>query len=333
MSQTNSQNNDIEALQREVQQLKNEIKRLTEENQANKEKSRELTFYNPDDYVDHSIISQGYSSIYKLVYEREPPKFVKKELLQTDFKTLRNFISECELLFRFQHPCIIHVYSVNFGDENHKASMILKLEKTSLENAIRNNELSNEDKNRITVEIVLGMRYIHKNNFMHRDLKPSHILLSKKNHARISNLSLAKEEKPGESREAGIGTLKFMAPEVLNEEDNYTRKIDVYSFGIILIYIVTGEYPAFTLRSVMSGQPPALPENIVKWTRELITSCLSFEPEKRPSFDEIFGIMKENNFNLFSDSKGRNLMGKQLDMKKEIESRIKKIETFELNNQ
>ena len=61
-----------------------------------------------------------------------------------------------------------------------------------------------------------------------------------------------------------------MAPELFEEKDGddknetrYTNKVDVYSFGITLIYIVTEKYPTFNLKDVVTGVPPKLKEPIV----------------------------------------------------------------------
>ena len=130
----------------------------------------------------------------------------------------------------------------------------------------------------------------------------------------------------------------FMAPELFEENDeakvkNYTSKVDVYSFGIILIFIVTESYPPFGLKRVLNGVLPKLPENVTNWVRELIFSCLSVESENRPSFAEIYEIMKANNFDLFSDSKKKKLTRQQVRMKEMIETRVRKIEAFEFQHQ
>ena len=89
------------------------------------------------------------------------------------------------------------------------------------------------------------MRYIHSNNLIHRDLKPDNILLSHSKHVRISDFGLTKENDLTFSQSKGVGTLRFMAPELFEVDENneriqrYNNKVDVYSFGIILIYIVT----------------------------------------------------------------------------------------------
>lgn len=83
-----------------------------------------------------------------------------------------------------------------------------------------------------------------------------------------------------------------MTTELLaSDEDDcahYTNKIDVYSFGVTLVYIVT-----VNMKNVVNGVLPPLLSTIIYWVRELIISCFSFEVENRPSFDQIFEIMKE----------------------------------------
>ena len=210
--------------------------------------------------------------------------------------------------------------------------MFLALESTSLEKVVPKKEINDNLKCRIVVEIVLGMRYIHQKGFMHRDLKPSNILLNKKLHVRISDFGLAREEDLETSQSKGVGTLRFMAPELFDESENetkYTNKVDVYSFGITLIYIITGSYPTFSLKNVITGAVPSLPSTIPVWVRDLILSCISLSPDNRPSFSEIFNIIKMNNYDFFNDSKDKKLTEKQLNLKKEIEARVLEIEAFE----
>ena len=330
-------NKDIEnqKLKEENSSLRSEVKELKEKNKTYenflsslKEKSSELTFFDFDEYKEESVIGEGATSNVKVVSKKE--KYAMKELVLFDHKSMQRFLGECEVLFKLRHPCIIRVYGFNYGDELHKPSIILSLEPKSLEAAIKNKELDDEQKNRIVVEIVLGMRYIHKHKFMHRDLKPLNILLSKNNHVRITDFGLVKEDDFEASQSKGVGTLLFMAPELFEENNQrYTNKVDVYSFGIILIFIVTNDYPPFSLKNISIGVLPKLQDNISKWVRELITNCLSPEPENRPTFAEIFEIMKINNFDLFSDSKGKKLSSQQQSMKERIEARVMKIEAFE----
>lgn len=163
------------------------------------------------------------------------------------------------------------------------------------------------------------MRYIHKHKIIHRNLKPF------------------KEENFEILLKKGVGSLLFTAPELFEDDENedekneikYTNKVDVYSFGNILIFILTNKYPP---KNVITGVIPKLSKDIPEWVRELICKCLSRTAQNRPTFSEIFEIMKVNNFDLFSDSKNKKLNMKQQSMKENIERRIMEIEVSECYN-
>ena len=309
-------------LSEEVAQLKKYLSLL-------KKKTKEIEFVNIDDYEELSYIGGGGESSVKEVAKKE--KYAKKELKEFSAEKVRHFVGEGEILFKLRHPCIIDIVGFSYGDDCHPPSIFLSLEPTSLESAISKNELSEEDKNRIIVEVVLGMRFIHRRNFMHRDLKPSNILLSKKLHVRISDFGLAREDDISITMTRNVGTLRFMAPELFEENDsvNYTNKIDVYSFGITLLYIVTGRYPAFSMKNAVNGVRPDISGKVVGWVSALICRCLSPTAENRPSFNEIFDEMKSHNYDMFSDSGDNKLTSKQRSMKKAIDMRVKKIEAYE----
>lgn len=100
----------------------------------------------------------------------------------------------------------------------------------------------------------------------------------------------------------GVGTLTYMSPEMLNEED-YDYKTDVYSFGIVVYFLFVGSLPKQNLRDKLIGKEMEMPkpsQSISKCCIELISKCLSFKPSERPSFDEILKFISDNNFNLAS---------------------------------
>ncbi|KAK8839034.1 hypothetical protein M9Y10_032500 [Tritrichomonas musculus] len=317
-------------------QLEDEVDRLKKFIFALAGKPSGIQFFDFNDYSVKSVIGEGATSNVKLVIKKENEQFAMKELKDSNHKTVQRFLTEGEVLFILRHPCVLDIFAVNYGDDTHPPSLILSLEPKSLETAIENKELNDNEKCRITVELVLGMRYIHRHKFMHRDLKPSNVLLSKENNVRISDFGLAKEESLETSQSKGVGTLRFMAPELFEESEKgpvYNNKVDVYSFGITLIYIITGKYPMFSLKNVSNGIPPSLPTTIVKWVRELILSCLSVSPESRPSFADIFETLQSNNYDIFGESKDKKLTNKQQNIKKEIDERVLMIEAYEFQHQ
>lgn len=244
-------------------------------------------------------------------------------------------MKESEILVQLRHPCIVRISGFDSGDSLHSPSIYLSLEPSSLEQSIQNHELSIDETNRITVELVLGMRYIHSENLIHRDFKPANILLSKAKHVRISDFGLTKEESLETSQSKWVGTLRFLTPELLEEEaveskQRDTNKFDVYSFGIILIYILTHIYPKNYIQ-IVNGVLPE-PPSVVPWVVNLIHQCLQKEPNPGPTFVDIFDILKTHDFDLFNETKPLKLTFQQRKEKGDIERRILKREAFEYQN-
>ena len=155
----------------------NKVSKLESFIYALKEETPNLSFFDFTEYTVKSVIGKGSASNVKLVIKNENDKFAMKELKDFSYKAVQRFIGESEILFILRHPCILGIIATNMGDHDHPPSFILSLEPNSLESAIEKKELENIQKCMITVEIVLGMRYIHSHNFMHRNLKPSNVLL------------------------------------------------------------------------------------------------------------------------------------------------------------
>eukprot|EP01156_Anaeramoeba_ignava_P002310 Anaeramoba_ignava/a218058_48.p1 GENE.a218058_48~~a218058_48.p1 ORF type:complete len:291 (+),score=100.80 a218058_48:7-879(+) len=97
------------------------------------------------------------------------------------------------------------------------------------------------------IDIAEGMKYLHDKGVIHRDLKSGNILITNENHLKIIDFGLARY-KAGETDITGemtinIGTPNWMAPEILRGESDYTPKVDVYSYGLVLWEMVYREIP------------------------------------------------------------------------------------------
>ncbi|KAK8896169.1 spindle assembly checkpoint kinase [Tritrichomonas musculus] len=87
-------------------------------------------------------------------------------------------------------------------------------------------------------QIADGMKYVHLKKIIHRDLKPSNILIGFDGNIRISDFGISKLMTDDEiSMTTGVGTQKFKAPELINEIQ-YNEKVDVYSFGVLVYFIL-----------------------------------------------------------------------------------------------
>lgn len=94
----------------------------------------------------------------------------------------------------------------------------------------------------IALDIARGMEYIHSQGIIHRDLKPENILVNKDFHMKIADFGIACEEAYCDTLADDPGTYRWMAPEMIKHK-SYGRKVDVYSFGLILWEMVAGTIP------------------------------------------------------------------------------------------
>ncbi|KAE8594334.1 hypothetical protein XENTR_v10019587 [Xenopus tropicalis] len=115
----------------------------------------------------------------------------------------------------------------------------------NLVQSTRNRSLPERCIQYISREVLQGLDYIHKNLFIHRDIKGLNIVLTQKAEVKIIDFGLAAELQHPDERVMGCtGTPSYMAPEVIMEDETgYNFKCDIWSFGITVIEMAQGYSP------------------------------------------------------------------------------------------
>ena len=142
--------------------------------------------------------------------------------------------------------------------------------------------------------ILLGLEYVHKHEQVHRDIKPGNVLINDKGTVKIGDFGVAAsllEEGIKRPRFTVIGTLSYMAPEVLNKEISYTQKADIWSLGITAYELATGSSPYYSIpplgivKQILKSPPPRLPkdENYSAELCDFVKVCLNHQTENRPT--------------------------------------------------
>lgn len=277
---------------------KKQIKELTNETKKPKDINHFNIYAVPEIETFHIIkkIGKGGSSeVFEVTHgENYALKIIDIDGVSS-FINRQRFIREYEVLNELNHPNIIKVFGICNGDETHPPSIVLELCPSNLSCQIKS--LNDIERISIIIEICSAMKEVHKAGIIHRDLKLENILLDKNNHVKLSDFSICTffDNNGSMNHTQMIGTLKFMAPEIILEQTDYNEKIDVYSFGVVFFLILTkGEFPKINIVDVGKGKKAEIPKFITEFSRDLINLCWSFDPKERPSFDDIYRNLTEN---------------------------------------
>src|SRR5437763_1503463 len=138
--------------------------------------------------------------------------------------------------------------------------------------------------------VLYGLTDIHIRGLVHRDLHPGNLLHYRRTIS-VSDLGLCRPVDDINESEEIFGVLPFIAPEVLNGEP-YTKASDVYSIGIIMWFLTSGQYPFsdreydLFLASEIYEEPHPLRPNVLEGTppdyEKLMKECWDADPNKRP---------------------------------------------------
>uniref|UniRef100_A0A7N0UEW8 non-specific serine/threonine protein kinase n=1 Tax=Kalanchoe fedtschenkoi TaxID=63787 RepID=A0A7N0UEW8_KALFE len=255
-------------------------------------------------FIGNKFASGAHSRIYRGIYKQRAVavKMVRIPNQKEETKTLleHQFKSEVALLSRLSHPNIVQfiaacrkppVYCIitEYMSQGNLRMYLNKKEPYSL---------SIETILRLALDISRGMEYLHSQGVIHRDLKSNNLLLNDEMRVKVADFGTSCLETQCQDSKGNMGTYRWMAPEMIKEKP-CTRKVDVYSFGIVLWELTTALLPFQGMTPIQAAfavseknERPPLPASCQPAIAHLIKRCWALNPSKRPDFCDIVAALE-----------------------------------------
>jgi predicted Ser/Thr protein kinase len=168
--------------------------------------------------------------------------------LSRDPAFAERFNREARFLARLTHPNIVSVYE--FGQAGGFCYLLMEfVDGMNLREAMRTGRFSPAESFALIPGICDALQYAHSQGVLHRDIKPENLLLDGQGHVKIADFGVAKlvGEDPRDitltQAGARVGTPHYMAPEQVEHPSEVDHRADIYSLGVVLYELLTGELP------------------------------------------------------------------------------------------
>ena len=161
---------------------------------------------------------------------------------------LRKFHEECHLLSLARHPNVVQYLATCYDPDTRLPVLLMEICDESLTAFLERSPrpLSYHVQLNICHDIALALVYLHSNGLIHRDLTGNNVLMIAGPRAKITDFGMSKLASVNPRMTALTlcpGNVLYMSPEALDEAKTYTAKLDVFSFGVLVIQILTRQFP------------------------------------------------------------------------------------------
>lgn len=212
----------------------------------------EIAPYFPDLEILELLGSGGMGTVYKA---RQPQldRFVAIKILSEELAKEAAFVErfnrEAKVLARLSHPNIVAVF--DYGTAGSFCFLLMEyVDGVNLRQALRTGGFKPAEALALAGEMCSALQFAHEEGVLHRDIKPENVLIDSKGRVKIADFGIAKLLGPASAQDitltlegAAIGTPNYMAPEQIEAPGDVDQRADIYSLGVVLYEMLTGELP------------------------------------------------------------------------------------------
>ena len=237
-------------------------KQLVFASTSSQQSSRSLDYHDINIDKEHPLGSGSYGAVYLAHCDQLTcaAKVLHRALSSPEDEgsevAMQKFLEECQLLSMIRHPNIVQYLTTTFDRDNPRQPILLmELCDENLTKLLEREPVPYHEQLNICFDISLALAHLHQNGLYHRDLSSNNVLL-KRGQAKVTDFGMSKlaEFQP---TTLCPGNPIYMPPEALKEPPNYTDRIDVFSFGVLLVQIMTRKFPDPSNRYTVERVPPS----------------------------------------------------------------------------
>ena len=242
----------------------------------------------------------GMADVYKAhdtVLDRMVAVKILHAQLAGDEDFLEKFHLEAKGAARLSHPNIVGIYDVGQDAERHYIVMEYIAGETLKKKIQREGRLSVEESLRIAKEIARALREAHANNLVHCDIKPHNILVTPDGRVKVADFGIARAITSSTMTYNGnvVGSVHYFSPEQA-KGTKITPKSDIYSLGVVLYEMLTGELPftgettvSIALKHLQEEPRPVCQHDrtLPPMVEAIVQKAMAKDPLDRPSSNEL----------------------------------------------
>mgnify|MGYP000009127503 FL=1 len=245
--------------------------------------------------IINKIGNGGMATVYRatdLVLKRYVAVKILRDEFTTDEEFIRRFETEAQSAARLTHPNIVSIYDVGVDNGVYYIVMELIQGKTLKEIIVEERgPLPWKWSVNVAIQIASALEMAHKNNIIHRDIKPHNIIITEDGIAKVTDFGIAKAVSNSTITAFGttIGSVHYFSPE--HARGGYTdAKSDLYSLGVVMYEMVTGKVPfdadtpvSVALKHMQEDPVPPIEENknLPEAVNKIILKALKKDPMLR----------------------------------------------------
>ncbi|ETL97882.1 TKL protein kinase [Phytophthora nicotianae] len=213
------------------------------------------------------------------------------------------FVEEIKLIANFDHPNLVRLIGAAWTVETDLQMLLEYMEGGDLRRYLADPNTPSgwtTTKFNIAIDVIEALVYLHSFSppLVHRDLKSKNVLLSSDMEAKLSDFGTSRFRSSDKTMTGGVGTGRWLAPEVIRGDSDYGPAADIYSFGTLLTELDTNQIPYDNVRAsngkimsdltilhrVATGKlQPKVRATCGKALKDLVERCLLEDPAERPT--------------------------------------------------